>query len=429
MGSDPQYNKYPDLSIAQHIYQISTPALSAHHDKSASALLETIKSTSAAPLFKYLVGPTDGILTKGSLLKWDEKLYNELQEKNEKELQEWEEKLKDAEEKAGETEVVEAMGGKAEFWTRIGDKEKAVAAYNDVFEKTASLGAKIDIVLATIRVGMFFDDKPLVQKNIEKATQLVESGGDWDRRNRLKTYRAINDLTLRAYNSAAPLLLDSLSTFTSTEICTYETLVMYAVLAGVISLSRRDLKARVIDGAEVLAVFGSRKDSNMADAPAGVMTEIGQQTIDLDLGSFSPLEGLVNNFYEAKYSDYFVNLADVEEQFLRKDRILAPHRRWYVREMRRRGYAQLLESYRTIELQTVANHFGVSVDFVDRDMSSFIPSQGLNCTIDRVNGSIETNRPDTKNKQYQEVIKHGDQLLTKLQKFGQAVRVRGSERV
>ncbi|EWC46917.1 hypothetical protein DRE_03929 [Drechslerella stenobrocha 248] len=429
MGSDPQYNKYPDLSLAQHIYQLSTPSLSHFHDKSASTLLESIKSASAAPLFKYLTGPTEGILPKGSPLKWDEKFYEELKEQNEKELQEWEEKLKDAEEKAGETEVVEAMGGKAEFWTRIGEKEKALAAYNDVFEKTASLGAKIDIVLATMRVGMFFDDKAVIQKNIEKATQLVESGGDWDRRNRLKTYRAINHLTLRAYNAAAPLLLDSLSTFTSTEICTYETLVMYAVLAGVISLSRRDLKARVIDGAEVLAVFGSRKDSNMADTGAGILTETGYQAHDLDLGSFSPLEGLVNNFYEAKYSDYFVNLAEVEEQFLRKDRVLAPHRRWYVREMRRRGYAQLLESYRTIELVTVANHFGVSVDFVDRDMSSFIPSQGLNCTIDRVNGSIETNRPDTKNKQYQEVIKHGDQLLTKLQKFGQAVRVRGSERV
>ncbi|KAF3904005.1 hypothetical protein AA313_de0203514 [Arthrobotrys entomopaga] len=429
MGSDPQYNKYPDLSLAQHISQLSTPSLVTLHDKSANTLLESIKITSAAPLFKYLVGPAEGILPKNSPLRWDENLYEELKEKNDKELQEWEEKLKDAEEKAGETEVVEAMGGKAEFWTRIGEKEKAVAAYNDVFEKTASLGAKIDIVLATIRVGMFFDDKVLIQKNIERATQLVESGGDWDRRNRLKTYRAINHLTLRAYNAAAPLLLDSLSTFTSTEICTYETLVMYAVLTGVISLSRRDLKARVIDGAEVLAVFGSRKDSNMTDNAVGIMTETGYQAHDLDLGSFSPLEGLVNNFYEAKYSDYFVNLAEVEEQFLRKDRFLAPHRRWYVREMRRRGYAQLLESYRTIELQTVANHFGVSVDFVDRDMSSFIPSQGLNCTIDRVNGSIETNRPDTKNKQYQEVIKHGDQLLTKLQKFGQAVRVRGSERV
>jgi len=218
------------------------------------------------------------------------------------------------------------------------------------------------------------------------------------------------------------------SALTSTEICTYETLVMYAVLAGAISLSRRDLKARVIAGPEVIAVFGSRSTSNKAEGDT-IMTDVGPQNKDLDLGSFDPLKGLVNNFYDAKYSDFFVNLADVEEQFLRKDRVLAPHRRWYVREMRRRGYAQLLESYKTIELQTVAKYFGVSVDFVDRDMSSFIPSQGLNCTIDRVNGSVETNRPDTKNKQYQEVIRHGDQLLTKLQKFGQAVRVRGSERV
>lgn len=52
------------------------------------------------------------------------------------------------------------------------DQDKAIAAYNDVFEKTASLGAKIDIVLATIRVFMFFDDKIAVSKNLEKAKGL-----------------------------------------------------------------------------------------------------------------------------------------------------------------------------------------------------------------------------------------------------------------
>jgi 26S proteasome regulatory subunit N7 len=43
-------------------------------------------------------------------------------------------------------------------------------------------------------------------------------------------------------------------------------------------------------------------------------------------------------------------------------------------------------------------------------------------------GIIETNRPDDKNKQYHDVVKQGDQLITKLQKYGQAVRLRGSER-
>jgi 26S proteasome regulatory subunit N7 len=100
----------------------------------------------------------------------------------------------------------------------------------------------------------------------------------------------------------------------------------------------------------------------------------------------------------------------------------------FVREMRRHAYTQLLESYRVVSLENMASQFGVSVDWLDRDLSKFIPSKQLNCTIDRVNGVIETNRPDDKNRQYNDVIKQGDQLLTKLQKFGQAVRLRGSER-
>lgn len=63
-----------------------------------------------------------------------------------------------------------------------------------------------------------------------------------------------------------------------------------------------------------------------------------------------------------------------------------------------------------------------------RDLAKFISSNRIACTIDRVNGIIETNRPDDKNKQYSDVVKHGDALITKLQKYGQAVRLRGSER-
>jgi 26S proteasome regulatory subunit N7 len=62
------------------------------------------------------------------------------------------------------------------------------------------------------------------------------------------------------------------------------------------------------------------------------------------------------------------------------------------------------------------------------DLAKFISSNRISCTIDRVNGIIETNRPDDKNKQYSDVVKHGDALITKLQKYGQAVRLRGSER-
>lgn len=63
-----------------------------------------------------------------------------------------------------------------------------------------------------------------------------------------------------------------------------------------------------------------------------------------------------------------------------------------------------------------------------RDLAKFIAADRVPCTIDRVKGIIETNRPDDKNKQYNDVVKQGDQLITKLQKYGQAVRLRGSER-
>ena len=63
-----------------------------------------------------------------------------------------------------------------------------------------------------------------------------------------------------------------------------------------------------------------------------------------------------------------------------------------------------------------------------RDLAKFIAADRIACMIDKVNGVIETNRPDDKNKQYHDIVRQGDQLITKLQKYGQAVRLRGSER-
>ena len=74
---------------------------------------------------------------------------------------------------------------------------------------------------------------------------MIDSGGDWDRRNRLKAYHGIYLLSIRSFAPAADLLLDVLSTFTSTELMEFEDVVMYATLAGSISLSRVDLKTKV----------------------------------------------------------------------------------------------------------------------------------------------------------------------------------------
>lgn len=311
------------------------------------------------------------------------------------------------------------------------------------------MGTKIDIVLAIIRIGLFFGDKMFVKKQVDRANILVESGGDWDRRNRLKAYKGLHLLTVRSYNLAAPLLLDSLSTFTSYELCSYSSLVVYSVLTGSLSLKRVDFKAKVVDAPEIKAILGESEDKlpgagadkEMKDAgsatPEHVATLVNLTTLGTSSAvaaeteppmDFSGLANLVNSLYNGNYKTFFLSLASVEEHFLTQDRYLYEHRAWFVREMRLKAYQQLLQSYRVVGMQTMAQAFGVSVDFLDRDLAKFIAGDRIPCTIDRVKGTIETTRPDDKNKQYADVVKQGDALITKLQKYGQAVRLRGSER-
>lgn len=249
-----------------------------------------------------------------------------------------------------------------------------------------------------IRIGLFFGDTLSVRKNIERANTLIESGGDWDRRNRLKAYKGLHLLTIRSYSVAAPLLLDSLSTFTSYELCSYSALVIYSVLAGSLSLKRVDFKAKVVDAPEIKAILGSgedrvaaltgevssgpsAKDEEMKDAsttsatPGAATTAVNLTTLGAGSGiqadaevpvDFSPLADLVSSLYNGNYRSFFVALAAVEDNFLTQDRYLYEHRAWFVREMRLRAYQQLLQSYRVVGLNSMASDFGVTVDFLDK---------------------------------------------------------------
>ncbi|KAJ5287428.1 hypothetical protein N7478_003114 [Penicillium angulare] len=491
MGSDPQFIKFPDLLVAQHVFNLSNPAcVPSIRQSSLKKLQDVIKERKMAPFYRHLAHPTEGILnnagegatqhhvgttkpliTSNMLASrkspqnidfpWDEKIYQSLLEDNKNELETFQKEEDQAEEAAGETEVQAARGKRAEFWARVGDKDKSIESHEALLDKIGFLGTKIDLVLAMIRIGLFFGDAIFVKKTIERAETLVESGGDWDRRNRLKAYKGLHLLTVRSYSLAAPLLLDSLSTFTSYELCSYSSLVIYSVLAGSLSLKRVDFKAKVVDAPEIKAILGSGEDQlaalsgeissgpgareeEMKDASvsrstpaAGATTAINLTTLGTGSSEqaeneapvdFSPLANLVNSLYNGNYHSFFVALAAVEDQFLTQDHYLHEHRAWFVREMRLRAYQQLLQSYRVVGLNSMASDFGVTVDFLDRDLAKFISSNRIACTIDRVNGIIETNRPDDKNKQYADVVKHGDSLITKLQKYGQAVRLRGSER-
>jgi len=108
---------------------------------------------------------------------------------------------------------------------------------------------------------------------------------------------------------------------------------------------------------------------------------------------------------------------------MKHDRYLSAHYRYYVRELRILAYTQLLESYRSLTLDYMARAFGVSVDFIDRELSRFIAAGRLHYKIDKVGGIVETTRPDGKNWQYQETIKKGDILLNRVQKLSRVINI------
>ncbi|KAI0766342.1 hypothetical protein BD413DRAFT_615146 [Trametes elegans] len=63
----------------------------------------------------------------------------------------------------------------------------------------------------------------------------------------------------------------------------------------------------------------------------------------------------------------------------------------------------------------------VGVEFVDSELLRFITSGRLHCTIDKVNGVVETNRPSLKNAQYETVIRQGDILLNAVQRLSKVL--------
>lgn len=391
--------RVPDYELADHIYVLRTPALKERHEASKQALLEAIRKDKLAPLYLWL--HTEGV---PGVLPWDSAEYDRLVAANKQDIEELEQKIKQAEEEEEELALVENWVKLGDYYAKIGDREKAVSTLHKASELTASSGVKIDICFTIVRIGFFFDDKPFIGRELESIKLLIDRGGDWERRNKYKTYNGLYLMSTRQFSEAADLLIDSLATFTTTEITSYETVVAYAIICGAISLDRVNLKDKIIDSAEVLSLLPT--------------TEF-----------LEPLTILTNSLHTCDYATYFQALARVEEEFLRQNRFLAPHANYYVREMRRKAYAQLLESYKTLSMQSMADAFGVSVAFLDRDLAKFVPQKRLNCVIDRVNGIIVTNRPDNKNAQYQQLVKHGDALLTKLQKYGAAVRLSGAERI
>merc|ERR1712192_29369 len=375
--------RIPDLNIAQWIFTCKT---NLDDKETCGKLMGAITEHNMAPLYASV----------SKDLKWkvDGNLLAKMEANNKEKLSTLEAAIADATENLGESETREALLKKAEFLAQIGDKDAAVEAVRQTAGKTVGLGNRMDLVFLNIRIGLFHNDHSITTANIAKAKQMLEEGGDWDRRNRLKVYEGMYAMSVRDFTLSAKLFLDAISTFTSYELMDYVKFVEYTVWISILALDRSALHKEVIKGSEILEVL--------------------YQCPDVKKYLFS--------LYNCQYSEFFQELGRVE-QILKADRYLAPHYAFYVREMKIKAYAQLLESYRSLTLSYMADTFGVTEEYMDTELCRFIASGRLHAKIDKVGGIVVTNRPDSKNGQYQTCIKQGDILLNRVQKLSRVINI------
>lgn len=359
---------------------------------------EELKANLIAGITKYEMTPYYDVCCEE--FKWtpDAELRATMSAANEAETARVAEQLAKAKESGGEIEIMDAIVARADFLFRIGLKDEAVnaakSALGDKSALTLSTGQKIDLIMKIIRVALFHADVDLLKEHIAEAKVLIEDGGDWDRRNRLKVYEGSYQMLTRDFEGAADNFLNSIATFTCYEIMSYNTFIARTVLLTMHTLERALLKKKIIDSPDVLTVIRELPD----------------------------IQNFLNSLYRCDYRQYMVSMIPASE-FVSRDRFISSHLSHYVKEMRVRGYKQFLESYKSVTMASMAASFGMSVEFLDRELYRFISKGRLNVKIDKIEGVVETNRKNAKNVQYQEVIKRGDALLNQIQKLARVVNV------
>ena len=247
---------YPPMQLAQTMHRLTVkPELEQLQIKTFDEIVQDLENPSLYKLLKEkLYDGKEPLLASAKLTDDDLK---EMEDKNAAKLKELEAAVEEAIECAGDMEVMDARVEVARFASKSLSQSEALAAYEKVLAlPKVSSGKKIDSLMACARVASFYSDTSAADAFMDRAHKLAEVGGgaDWDRRNRLKVYRALQCMLQRDMETASTLLLDCIATFSCVEMCSYQEFIVYTIMTNMLHLPRPDLKMKIIDGPEVLSV-------------------------------------------------------------------------------------------------------------------------------------------------------------------------------
>ena len=220
---------------------------------------------------------------------------------------------------------------------------EAIEKFKETISKTQSFNTKVDAIFEICHIGLLEKNLDLLKEYLQTIKDLLKTGGDWEKKNRLKVYEGLYLILTKNFKDAGKNFLDALMTFTSYELFDFKTFVFYTAVINIISVDRKDLKEKIIDNSDVLSC----------------------------INEIPHLQKFLNTFYDGEYAQFFQELFYII-QVLKKDFYLSKHYNYYINEIRVKTYSQFLQSYKTVTMNNMASVFGVSTNFIDRELSNFI---------------------------------------------------------
>ena len=105
------------------------------------------------------------------------------------ELKILDDKIQDARDNFGDVEVRDAIVEKANFYNKIGDKKTAIETYKKALDISIGVSKKLELVFILLHIYLELRDLEKIKLHIDKSKALLEEGGDWERRNKLKVLK------------------------------------------------------------------------------------------------------------------------------------------------------------------------------------------------------------------------------------------------
>lgn len=311
--------------------------------------------------------------------------------------------LKSSDTNWNESETIENLQDELELSLKTGETNKVIEIANKIIKNPLYIEtAWLDAGFNLFRVGFIEMNMLLMKQSIRILKKLIESdylnkNTNFYYKNKLKAYEGVCRISRGNFDKSANLLLDCLSTFESYELIEYKKIIEYMTIAGTMSWSRTEIKKNMIDNGQFM------------------------ESLHLEDPS---LVNFFTSFYNCQY-DLFFNSLNLIVQRIQNDPLLAPHCKFYIKEIKIRSYSQLLKAYSSLTFKKISDEFLIPVDVVEYEISKFIKKKKINCQIDGVlqcviNSctGVDSSMSSSvchRSKLYKDIIKNGDILMNRLQ--------------